>query len=60
MNKSSGNKVHFNEAGLTTQESGGLSQLLSIVLPPDVKLALEKEKVDLPQVWASYLDPELG
>lgn len=33
MNKSSGNKVHFNTAGLTTEESGGLSRLGSIVLP---------------------------
>lgn len=30
------------------------------MLPPDVKLALEKEKVDLSQVWASYWDLELG
>ena len=58
MIESSGNKVHFNEVGLITEESGGLSGLLSVVPPPDFKLALEKKKVELSQVWASYW--ELG
>lgn len=50
MNKSSGNKVHFHKTGLITEESGGLSGLPSIVLPPDFKVALEEEKVELSQV----------
>jgi hypothetical protein len=59
-NKSSGNKVHFNAADLTTEESGGLSRLHSIVPPPDFKLALEEEKVELSQVWVSYCELGLG
>lgn len=63
MNKSSGNKVHFNTAGLTTEESGGLSRFGSVVLPPGFKLPLEEEKVELLQVrasWGGALPPRWG
>uniref|UniRef100_A0A673TS59 Transmembrane protein 219 n=1 Tax=Suricata suricatta TaxID=37032 RepID=A0A673TS59_SURSU len=55
MIKSLGNKVHFTEAGLTTEQSGGLPGLLSRVPPPDFQLALEEEKVELSQDWVSFL-----
>lgn len=60
MIKSPGNKVHFNEAGLTTEQSGGLSGLHSSVPPPDFELALEQEKAELSQVWPSYWELGLG
>lgn len=60
MIKSLGNKVHFNEAGLTAEQSEGLPGLLSSVPPPNFQLALEEEKVELSQVWASYWELGLG
>lgn len=48
----------MNETGLTTKESGGLSELRGLVLPPDFKLALQEEEVEISQVWTSFW--ELG
>lgn len=60
MNKSSGNKVHFNATGLATEESGVLSGLLSVMPPPDFEVVLEEEEVELSQVRASSWELGLG